>query len=902
MFRPRLVLGTAILLAVASVVVAAAKLHIQTDQLELISMNHPLIALTAKLEPFNFAGKTSFTVVVQAPEPKRGVAFLEELSAHLRADSAHFQALYYRVDPNQLTPWALLYLDTNTLVQIRGRIEHYADLLQGLARDPDLINFVRLINQQMASYIVGELFTGLLDEADAAKDAGSSGVHMDLAFLIQTLEGLSGFLAGSPHYTSPWSALFGNVSSNGDLEGYFWEGGKQYLLMIVLPHTSGDAFNNAQLALDRLRALMREVQTAFPEVQAGVTGQEALNNDELTTVRRDMTLATWIALLGVLILMIVFFRGLRRPMIAIIALLLGLCWTLGWTTLVIGHLNVLSVVFTPLLCGLGVDYGIHWFARLEEEEQGSGDQRSAIHRVTDRSGPGIVLAGLSAACSFFPFVLTGFRGLVELGLITSMGILLILVADFTVLPPLMVLWGGRPSKGAVPTVPAGTPGRPRDFLCLRPMRAWLILITAGVLGLVSVRSVGQVRFDLNPLRLQATNAEAVAWEKKLVEQAERSLLHAAVFAASPEEVRVKTAALKKLPVVAEVESIFTFLPERQEEKIPVLRSLLSALPDLRLPKDAGRSSMQDVQDLSDVMQRIRFKMRDGPAQRVGVEQAVLEQMERVRVLTERIAASLQDAPSVLEALAAYRRHFQSDLARSWSFLRQAASVPPMDVEHIPQLLRSQYYNNGQYLLRIYPKESFWEQENLHRFVQQLQRVDPHVVGDAVSLYVFAAAFRMACIKASIYAMSAIFILLVVHFRSLRMTVLAFIPLLLGSLWTIGIMEIAGVSFNVANSIFLPLILGAGVEYGVVILSRWREGSMLPGHLPLSTGKGVVLAALSTTVGFGTLMVSHHRGIFSLGFVAWSGSLCVLIAAVVLLPALLANMATPATTSLPPART
>src|SRR5712691_10238172 len=99
---------------------------------------------------------------------------------------------------------------------------------------------------------------------------------------------------------------------------------------------------------------------------------------------------------------------------------------------------------------------------------------------------------------------------------------------------------------------------------------------------------------------------------------------------------------------------------------------------------------------------------------------------------------------------------------------------------------------------------------------------------------------MACIKASIYAMSAIFILLVVHFRSLRMTILAFIPLLLGSLWTIGIMEIAGVSFNVANSIFLPLILGAGVEYGVVILYRWREGSTLPGHLPLSTGKGVVL--------------------------------------------------------------
>src|SRR5262249_53183301 len=266
------------------------------------------------------------------------------------------------------------------------------------------------------------------------------------------------------------------------------------------------------------------------------------------------------------------------------ALLIGLCWTLGWTTLCIGHLNILSVIFAPLLCGLGVDYGIHWMARLEEE-QGAGHPHSAIYRVIDKSGPAIVLAGLSGALSFLPLVLTGFKGMVELGLITGVGILLIVVADFTVLPPLLALWGGRSRKERLPTVPTGT--LPRDFLSLRPRSARLVLLTAGVLGLVSVRSVEQVRFDLNPLRLQAANAEAVTWEKKLVDQAERSLLDAAVFATSPQEVRAKTAALRKLPVVAEVESIFTFLPERQEEKLPVLRALLSEIPDLRIPADAG---------------------------------------------------------------------------------------------------------------------------------------------------------------------------------------------------------------------------------------------------------------------------------------------------------------------------
>ncbi len=86
---------------------------------------------------------------------------------------------------------------------------------------------------------------------------------------------------------------------------------------------------------------------------------------------------------------------------------------------------------------------------------------------------------------------------------------------------------------------------------------------------------------------------------------------------------------------------------------------------------------------------------------------------------------------------------------------------------------------------------------------------------------------------------------------------------------------------------MPVVVGAGVEYGVIILQRWLEGNMEPGHLPASTAKGVIAAALTTTVGYGMLMISRHRGIFSLGFVACAGSILVLLAAIVLLPALLA---------------
>ena len=102
------------------------------------------------------------------------------------------------------------------------------------------------------------------------------------------------------------------------------------------------------------------------------------------------------------------------------------------------------------------------------------------------------------------------------------------------------------------------------------------------------------------------------------------------------------------------------------------------------------------------------------------------------------------------------------------------------------------------------------------------------------------------------------------------------------------MYLFGIDLNLANSIFLPLILGAGVEYGIIIVQRWRQGEKRSpaNSCPSTTGVGVVLAGLSTTVGFGSLTISDHQGVHSLGLLSTIGSLSVLVAAVLFLPALL----------------
>jgi hypothetical protein len=905
--RPRFILAVAILSVAISLWLVQARLQVRTDQLELISSRHPLIAKSEMLDRFNFHNKTTFALVVRGPTQDRAIDFMNAIVSKIQQDPVHFQDVFYRINPDEFKKWLLYYLNESDLVGIRDTLEKNSSLVHKMADNPDLLNFFNLVNQNMASRMVGEFYTGFLDDDATLKDKPKESNPLDLEFLIRVLDGFAGYLSGTQRYVSPWVSFF--KSGEWDLKkaGYLWEGKKKLLMAAVMPSKVTGQVSKTQGSLNQLRRNIRELrESGFGDCEAGVTGQEALNNDEMITALDDMTKATWVSLLGVILVMVLFLRGFRHPLIIAVSLFVGLCWTFGWTALFIGHLNILSIVFAPMLCGLGVDYAIHWFARFEEERDVSdGSRATIIARVMDKSGPGIMLAGLSTAFSFLPYILTGFRGLMELGMITGMGILFIIIADFTVLPALSLYMAVEK-----PLARRSNAGAGRKYLLrLGPRAVRTILAAALILSVAGSISASRVKFDLNPLRLQSKNAESVYWEKVLVEHSERSILSAAVIADSPEQVIAESAKFNALGTVSEVDTVFSLLPEKQQEKIPVLRSIALLVPELK--STVGRSETEGggensdggeagakagpsyKGDLIEVLQRIRFKMQDEQAAKWGASRPLVGQMVKVKELIDKIIQSLDDSPAASARLLEYVRRFKQDVAEQWTLIRDSSTASPMTIGDIPHQLRDQFYQDGKYVIKIYPRESIWQEGALARFVNDIQSVNPDVLGDPVNLYVFASAFRKASIDASVYALIAVSMLLVFTYRSLGLMLISLVPLVVGTIWTVGIMGALDFDFNLANSIFMPLVVGAGVEYGVIILQRWKEGRTGYGRLPFSTGKGVILAAMTTTIGFGALMISNHRGIFSLGFVAWAGSICVLLAALLILPAILSFLKAPA---------
>ena len=148
----------------------------------------------------------------------------------------------------------------------------------------------------------------------------------------------------------------------------------------------------------------------------------------MVTTQKDVELASKIALTGVALLFILAFKGIVKPLLAMFSLLIALAWSLGFTSLTVGHLNILSVVFTTILIGLGIDFGIHILERFKEERKTGSEILPALQKTLQGTGQGNFSGAITTAMAFGAMVLTDFIGIVELGWIAGWGILFCMIA------------------------------------------------------------------------------------------------------------------------------------------------------------------------------------------------------------------------------------------------------------------------------------------------------------------------------------------------------------------------------------------------------------------------------------------------------------------------------------------
>jgi len=246
-----------------------------------------------------------------------------------------------------------------------------------------------------------------------------------------------------------------------------------------------------------------------------------------------------------------------------------------------------------------------------------------------------------------------------------------------------------------------------------------------------------------------------------------------------------------------------------------------------------------------------------------------------------------DASLASQRLKDFDEKMGFDLAEDLHRLRDVSHPKPISVDDLPTNLRHRFVGlNGQWLLRIFARDSLWEYAPMQQFCAAVQKIEPTATGRPFVTMEGLRDLKNAFTMAAIYAALAMIVVTLLDFRDVRHTMLVAMPVLLGMAVTFGILAVCNVPLNPANLIAVPLILGVGADYGVHVVHDYRARGRGTYSLRFATGQGILVTGLTTVLGFGTLMVSQHRGMASLGLVLTIGVSASMVAALIALPALL----------------
>ncbi|MES2309393.1 MAG: MMPL family transporter, partial [Verrucomicrobiota bacterium] len=587
------------------------------------------------------------------------------------------------------------------------------------------------------------------------------------------------------------------------------------------------------------------------------------------------------------------YRQRTRPVFVLLVLFMGTVGSLGYAVIGVGHLNMISQAFVAMVIGLGVDFGIQIMGRYEEELAQGRFVNEAIRGALWNTGYAVTTGAFTTAIAFYTMCFNDFIGLAEFGNIAGTGILICLFGALAVLPSIFALQDRRRSPAVLKenalksTWTSGTKISSVLLAFPRVMVGATILIS-----IFLALHISKVTFDHNLLNLQNQSLESVQEVRRLTDNNEKSVIYGIVVAQDLAEARAKAKLFAEKPTVREVQSLAVMIPENQEAKLPIIRSIVGRLQSVKLDTDV--SKQVDVARARRELKEFLSKCKEGEKQAKNYTLISSQAREAVEIFGKLIPPlerniRLLDKMSqedVGRRLNRYQVEVFGSMQKGLAWLKGHATDRGITVADLPDELQKRYISpNGRLALEIYPRENVWNRDANVRFVSDLRSVDPKATGTPVQNYEYIEVLRRSYMQAALWAFIAILVLMTIHFHRLSYILMALAPLVTAVVWTLGIMGLFHIPFNPANIVTLPLMIGIGVAFGIYVVDRYQETGSVD-FFSNSTGKSILLSGMMTMIGFGALMISHYRGMYDIGFLMFlSVSLC-LLASLVLLPAFL----------------
>lgn len=833
-------------LAVASLYAAMAHLSVNTDSSDMIAADKPFRVNDRILNQEFPQLKNQILVIVRGRTPDEADYAAELLAERLRDRPERFRDIFAPSVQDFFQRQGLLFLDLDDLVDVTGRIASSAPLLEDLIADPGLPKFFEQLSFAAKAGEEGISLSNVASAYDEVARVVESTIESDPAPLS-------------------WQRLFG--------------GGEELVqrIMVIQPELD---FTSLQPAAPALEAL-REAVAALPvELQQGatvfITGDAALRTQELRSVSRGIEVSAVISLVLVSVLLALGLRAWQFVLASVAALLTSIMITAGFAALSIGELNLVSIAFTVLLIGLGIDFAIHLVLQYREQRHHGAGHEAALEGAVGEVGVALALAALTTAVAFFAFVPTDFVGMAQLGVISGTGVFIAFAVALTMIPALLtVLPRVRPKAGAKPGM-----GRVGAVLERAAVPATLV---AFLVGALAATQLDEVRFDADPMNLRDPDSPAVRAFNLLFDRKSDQPYRLDLLAGDLDKALTLEDRAEGLDTVHAAVTLSDFVPKNQDAKLAEIDFLAGDLAFVLSGDAQARQADGDVD-------RERAKAAIDDLIAASTQIASREEGNERGAAAARLEAALTDFRRRAEGDAALYGLLEANLLRFFPMqierLRLQMTARPVSIENLPPDIRRRYVSqSGRVRVEVLPAQDIREPEARRRFVETVAQLHPIVGGGAQSVLRAGEVVSAAMIQATSTAAALGALIIFITTRRLGFVVLILAPLALAGVLTAATGVLIDRPFNFANVIVLPLLIGLGVDSGIHLAMRARRTDAAS-VFQTSTPRAVVFSALTTIGSFGSLALSDHRGTASMGELLVIAIAFTLLATLVVLPGLM----------------
>ena len=788
----------------------ASNLRIDTDLAKLLPDDYPSVQAVERLRE-TVGGESEVAIAIASPDATANLAYAEALiPALLTATQADGQPLFTRVEYRKDTQFIeenALYFATN---------EELERLTDGIEREIE-----------DAKLAANPFFFDLgLEDEDPEDTSGS--LDADLASFYEQV-------AVKP------------LPANGDST------------IIVVQAFPAGSQTNLRYIRSVYANLATITQTLAPErfhpaMEITLAGRLERQLIEIEAITGDVARSFGAGVSAVLLLISLYFAfkayqtqaggrwnarlfaaiAWRTPFLSIIIaipLVISLAITFGLAEGMVGTLNLMTSTLGLVLFGLGIDFGIHYYARYTEERGSGRSVEEATAETLVSTGSAITVGALTTAGGLFVLTVADFKGFSEFGWIAGLGILMALASMLLVLPALLTLLERTPllnlatSAGSSPSVSR------RQNRAKEPAVRLPLLLSIGAV-IASIVFLPRLSFEYDFGALEPVYEDYLSRNRVIRE----------VF---PSPSRRNPA----------------YVVVREEEHVSELLDSLR----VRMDRDSTILAVEALQE--------RFPTAEG---------AIEKRLSDIAVIR-----GLLDDPFVIAE--------EADRPELAQLRRAASTTAAIPLDTIPSYLTKRFTDKSGSLgtfIMIYPAVGLSDGRNSIAFSEAIGAItlSDGAVYHAGSTSLVAADMLRLMQEESPWMVLATFIIVAllmwVNFRRVSDTLLAILPLVVGLLWTMLLMEIWDIQLNFYNLVVLPALLGIGNDAGVHLVHRIRElGPARIGDVLRSTGEHVSMASITTMLGFAGPLLSTHPGLRSIGELAVIGIAATLLSALIFLPAL-----------------